>query len=55
MRKVEGKFEGITYSEFKEETDNFAFGISLLGVKPGDRIAIISENRPEWFTQIWLS
>lgn len=48
MRKVEGKFEGITYSEFKEETDNFACGISLLGVKPGDRIAIISENRPEW-------
>jgi long-chain acyl-CoA synthetase len=48
MRKVEGKFEGITYSEFKEETDNFASGISLLGVKPGDKIAIISENRPEW-------
>jgi long-chain acyl-CoA synthetase len=48
MRKVEGKFEGITYSEFKDETESFACGISLLGIKPGDKIAIISENRPEW-------
>ncbi|HTH51624.1 MAG TPA: long-chain fatty acid--CoA ligase [Pyrinomonadaceae bacterium] len=25
-----------------------AFGMAMLGVKAGDRIAIISENRPEW-------
>jgi len=48
MRKIEGKYEGITYSEFKDETESFACGLSLLGVKPGDKIAIISENRPEW-------
>jgi long-chain acyl-CoA synthetase len=48
MRKVEGKFEGITYSEFKDESENFACGLSTLGIKPGDKIAIISENRPEW-------
>lgn len=48
MRKVEGKFEGITYREFKDETESFACGLSLLGIKQGDKIAIISENRPEW-------
>ena len=48
MKKVQGKFQGTTYREFKDETENFAFGLSKLGVKPGDKIAIISENRPEW-------
>ncbi len=48
MRKVEGKFQGISYAEFKEQTENFACGLSSLGVKKGDKVAIISENRPEW-------
>ena len=48
MRKVDGVYQGITYSEFKDETDNFAYGLTALGVKKGDKIAIISENRPEW-------
>jgi len=47
-RKVNGKFEGITYPQFKEETDSFADGLAALGVKKDDKIAIISENRPEW-------
>lgn len=48
MKKVEGKFQGITYREVKDEVENFAAGLSTMGVKPGDKIAIISENRPEW-------
>jgi len=48
MRKVEGKYEGISYQEFKDQTENFANGLASLGVKQGDKIAIISENRPEW-------
>ena len=47
-RKVEGKYKGITYNELKEETNSFAFGLSSLGVGKGDKVAIISENRPEW-------
>ncbi len=46
--KVNGKYVGITYDQFKEETDSFAFGLASLGVKKDDKIAIISENRPEW-------
>ncbi|HSP87879.1 MAG TPA: long-chain fatty acid--CoA ligase [Ignavibacteriaceae bacterium] len=47
-RKVIDKYEGISYQEFKEETDKFAFGLAALGTKREDKIAIISENRPEW-------
>lgn len=46
--KVAGKYVGITYDQFKEETDSFAFGLASLGIKKDDKIAIISENRPEW-------
>jgi long-chain acyl-CoA synthetase len=48
MRKVDGEYRGITYSEFKDETDNLACGLYTLGIKKGDKVAIISENRPEW-------
>lgn len=46
--KVNDKYTGISYVQFKEETDTFAFGLASLGVKREDKVAIISENRPEW-------
>jgi long-chain acyl-CoA synthetase len=46
--KVEGKYVPISYEEFKEQTDNLANGLVSLGVHSGDKVAIISENRPEW-------
>src|SRR4030067_3112536 len=48
FRKVNDKFEGIKYSEFKEKTEKFVFGLAALSVKKDDKSAIISENRPEW-------
>jgi len=47
-RKVENKYAGINYKEFREQTENFAYGLLALGIKRKDNIAIISENRPEW-------
>ena len=35
-------------SEVIERVKRIAIGLAALGVKAGDRIAIISENRPEW-------
>ena len=46
--KENGQYRGINYKEFEEQTESFAFGLSALGVKKGDKIAISSENRPEW-------
>ena len=47
-RKVDNKYQGISYAEFKEQTDNFAFGLAALGITKDDKVAIIAENRPEW-------
>jgi len=46
--KVAGKYVGITYDQFKEETDSFAFGLASLGIGKLDKVSIIAENRPEW-------
>lgn len=46
--KVNGNYLGISYDEAKETVENFAYGLDSLGVKRGDRVAIISENRPKW-------
>ncbi len=46
--KFTDTYEGITYAKFKSETENFALGLVSLGIVNGDKIALISENRPEW-------
>ncbi len=42
--------EWVTYSqkEFNEKAINFSYGLLELGMKPGDVIALVSNNRPEW-------
>lgn len=42
------KFQDISYDELYNNTENLAMGLASLGVKRGDKVAIISENRPEW-------
>jgi len=48
MYKTEGAYRGIPYAELRRRVDLFAFGLASLGLKKGDRVSIISENRPEW-------
>lgn len=48
MHKVNGQYAGISYVEAQRRVELFASGLASLGVKKGDRVAIISENRPEW-------
>lgn len=47
-QKVNNQWQEISYSQFKEETELFALGLASIGVKRDDKVAIISENRPEW-------
>lgn len=46
--KRDGRWVDVTVPEFRDAVRHFATGLRLLGVKPGDRVAILSENRPEW-------
>ncbi len=38
----------ISYRELAERVANFALGLTQLGVQKGDRVALLSENCPEW-------
>ncbi len=46
--KRKGQWEWLTYLEFGRMTDAFRAGLSELGYRRGDRVAIISNNREEW-------
>jgi long-chain acyl-CoA synthetase len=48
LYKVGDQFQPITYGELGERVDAFGVGLLDLGVEPGDRVALQSENRPEW-------
>ena len=43
-----GTYENISYTEFGASVDALSQGLNALGVQKGDRVAILSENRPEW-------
>jgi long-chain acyl-CoA synthetase len=39
---------GLSSKEFFERVRDVSLGLSALGVEAGDRVAIVSESRPEW-------
>ncbi len=46
--KKGGKWQSLAYGEVARRVRELALGLSGLGIDSGDRIAIWSENRPEW-------
>ncbi|MDR0928966.1 MAG: AMP-binding protein [Oscillospiraceae bacterium] len=44
-----------TYSEFREDVNQFARALIALGVKRGDKVAIWATNIPEWFITFWAT
>jgi len=46
--KADGKWINMPAETFVERVKNCALGLAALGIRPGDRIALLSENRPEW-------
>lgn len=43
-----GIWQNITWQDYLEHSEAFGFGLAALGVTVGDRVAIQSDNRPEW-------
>ncbi|MBN1154935.1 long-chain fatty acid--CoA ligase [candidate division KSB1 bacterium] len=48
MHKVSGSYTGITYNEFASRVRQLSMGLLHLGMKSGDRIALMAENRLNW-------
>ncbi len=46
--KKDHTFSHIQFKRLRNIVENFTLSLEKLGVKKGDRVAIISENRPEW-------
>jgi long-chain acyl-CoA synthetase len=46
--KVEGAWEKVSTDDFVQQVNQASRGLLALGVKPGDRIGLISNNRFEW-------
>jgi long-chain acyl-CoA synthetase len=43
-----GIWQEVTWRRYWEQVELAAHGLAALGVEPGDRVAVHSENRPEW-------
>lgn len=46
--KVNGEWVKYDIKAYREAADNISYGLLQLGIKKGDKIATIANNRPEW-------
>jgi long-chain acyl-CoA synthetase len=47
-RKSSGKWQPLSWADAATRVASFATALQALGLKPGDRIVLVSENRPEF-------
>nr|WP_294848851.1 AMP-dependent synthetase/ligase [uncultured Sphingomonas sp.] len=47
-KKRDGEWQPVSYSEAARQVAALAKSLHRLGLKPGDRVMLVSENRPEW-------
>lgn len=53
MYKKDGAYTPISHRETLERVRRVSLGLGAIGVKRGDRVGIMSENRPEWALADW--
>ncbi len=48
LEKKTEKYEALTYKDTREQVYKVAAGLLALGLKKGDRVALLSESRTDW-------
>ena len=46
--KRDGEWRSTSWAEAARQVAALAAGLKRIGLQPGDRVALVSENRPEW-------
>ena len=46
--KKDGTYRPLIWSEAAHQVSTLARGLKALGITPGDRVVLVSENRPQW-------
>ena len=46
--KTDGQWVATSWAEAARQVAALATGLKAIGMKPGDRVMLVSENRPEW-------
>ena len=46
--KKDGAWRDVSSEEFRRAVEELSMGLRALGVERGDRVGLLSENRPEW-------
>jgi long-chain acyl-CoA synthetase len=46
--KREGEWRATSWAEARRQVIALATGLRTIGLEPGDRVCLVSENRPEW-------
>jgi long-chain acyl-CoA synthetase len=46
--KREGQWQPVSWTEVARQVAALAESLKRIGLEPGDRVALVSENRPEW-------
>ena len=47
-RKINDKYSSLSWKEVRNNVESFSAALKNLGILEGDRVVIVSENRPEW-------
>jgi len=47
-KKLRGKWESVSWTEYFHQARAFGLGLYSLGIRKGDRVGLLSENRLEW-------
>ena len=46
--KSDGRWQSWSYGETRDQVIRLARGLLKIGIKAGDRVVVVSDNRPEW-------